>query len=180
MNFKVYVVNLREYNKGNSVGEWLELPMDTKELRKKLDSLLNYGEDDYAIHDYENDLGIRIEEYSSIDGLNNLAMELARLSDEELKIFTGAIKELGDDEYYIEQTLTFLGNGGYTVYSDIHSYEDLGYYVLEELACLKDWQIDLLADFIDFHNLGRDYKRFNDITCFFVDDVGYVEFHGYI
>jgi len=178
MNFRIYVANLRAYTEGELIGEWIDLPMETEKLWSKLDSFLNDGEDEYAIHDYETDLGIRIKEYSSIDSLNDLAMELDLLSDEDLKIFAGAIEELGDDEYCIEQALAFLCNGEYAVHSDIHSYRDLGYYVMEELAGLKDWQIELLADSIDFDNLGRDHKGYSDITCFFVDDVGYVEFHG--
>lgn len=161
MNFKIYVTNLREYNEGKLVGEWLELPMYTMELWEKLDSLLNYGEDDYAIHDYENDLGIRIEEHADIETLNSLAWDLLAWDlfhlDEIEYQAVGAYLEHVDMN--IREALKAVQNGDYCVWSDCHDYTDLGYI----LADYYQQELDRLPWFIkyniDYEGIGRDYAK---------------------
>lgn len=156
MNFKVYVTNLREYNEGKLVGEWLELPMDTTELREKLGSLLNNGEDDYAIHDYENDLGWEIEEYADIETLNSIAWDLFHLDEIEYQA-VGAYLEHVDMN--IREALKAVQNGDYCVWSDCHDYTDLGYI----LADYYQQELDRLPWFIkyniDYEGIGRDYAE---------------------
>ena len=57
----VYVANLGAYTRSELVGEWLSLPMDQEELTLEIKKILG-NDEEYAIHDYESDLGITISE----------------------------------------------------------------------------------------------------------------------
>lgn len=65
---KVFIVNLGKYNEGTPTGAWFTLPIDSSELKERLELGGNYEE--YAIHDYESP--IPISEYTSIAELNKL------------------------------------------------------------------------------------------------------------
>jgi len=156
MDFRVYVANLREYNEGKLVGEWLELPMDTTELREKLDNLLNEGEDDYAIHDYENDLGIRIEEYADIETLNSIAWDLFDLDEIEYLAVGAYLEHVNPN---LKEAIKAVQDGDFCVWNDCHDYTDLGYiladYYQYELARLPE----LIKCNIDYEGIGRDYAE---------------------
>ncbi len=97
---RIYLTDLQAYNNGNLVGEWLELPMSKEELQKAIDSVLERGMDscnsvwyqegilvqdkheEYFITDYECEY-YDIDEYESLDTLNDLAEKMSNLTEDE-------------------------------------------------------------------------------------------------
>lgn len=95
----VWIGNLGKYNEGELVGEWLNLPVSSKELdtflREKVGLQLSQAEvekaleengvcyEEYMINDYETDLPIKVDEYSSLTMLNLLAMASERVNNME-------------------------------------------------------------------------------------------------
>ena len=67
----VYLTNLRKYNEGELFGEWLYLPMNEDDLKKKFDEIIG-KEDEYFISDYDDEYGFGFGEYEDIFKLNEL------------------------------------------------------------------------------------------------------------
>lgn len=177
MTFRLYIADLAAYNEGELKGEWIDLPMDTEDLNEVLARHSNNFKTDWAIHDYDNDLGLRIEEYADIHDLNELAASLESLSSEELRIFAAAIDELGDDEYTIAEVLAVLHNSDYSLHTDVLTMTDLGYYVVDEYVGLNAYQEMFLSGTIDYEEVGRSYFYNGTFTSLFVEGLGWVEFH---
>lgn len=103
---KVYVANLGKYNEGIHQGEWITLPMPKEELDRVLSEEIGLeldpekafqagmrGEvvyEEYAIHDYDYDFGLKAigyipSEYDNLDDLNALAAQMQKRSLEDLE-----------------------------------------------------------------------------------------------
>lgn len=50
---KIWLGDLGAYNAGKLIGEWLELPMDARELTAKIDLYSRNGEGAYFFADWE-------------------------------------------------------------------------------------------------------------------------------
>lgn len=110
----IYVANLAEYNAGNLVGKWIDLPCNN--LGKKIKKLLGKDEE-YAIHDYEAD--ITIGEYDNPFKLNELAEKLEELNEyDRPKVtilvdyygfeYSEAIDRFDELEFYSDMTIQEL------------------------------------------------------------------------
>lgn len=100
--FKVYIMNLGKYNKGDLVGEWLTLPATEEEIQEVFNNIgINELYEEYIVADNENTFEFKISEYSSIDELNQVAEYLESL-----------------DEYEQQQVNALL-DGGYIDYQDL-------------------------------------------------------------
>ena len=76
---KIYVTNLKEYNNGKIIGEWVSLPCEG--LEEVLNKISNNGNDELFISDYETDISnLKISEYDDILQLNEIAEEIDNLS----------------------------------------------------------------------------------------------------
>lgn len=85
---KIALTNLRLYNEGELVFEWVDLPQD--DLSSVFDRI---GHDEYFISDYECEMfHIEIDEYEGLEQLNNLAKELDELDSYELKVLEAIIE----------------------------------------------------------------------------------------
>jgi antirestriction protein len=87
----VYITDLAAYNQGHLVGEWVELPLREEELSQKVAHILKEGQEvcsgtqiheEYFITDFECDI-MEIDEYASLDQLNDLAEQLMELDDQQ-------------------------------------------------------------------------------------------------
>ena len=68
---KIFISNLKEYNEGQIIGEWVDLPCEG--LEEVLDKISNNGNDELFISDYETDIsGLKVSEYDNILELNDL------------------------------------------------------------------------------------------------------------
>ena len=80
---KIFISNLKEYNEGQIIGEWVDLPCEG--LEEVLDKISNNGNDELFISDYETDIsGLKVSEYDNILELNDMTEEIDNLSDDEV------------------------------------------------------------------------------------------------
>lgn len=169
-NFRTYVVNLGKYNAGRETGEWLELPMDTEVLAEMLDRITLGGNNDYAIHDYENTPleGMRIHEYTNIYELNRLARVLEQFDEEERII----ISLYAEDNHwnFIDGAIHVVEQKDYSHYSEIANTRDYGEYLVNEgyFGSIPD---DILG-YINYRDLGEDYLT--NETHYFHPEIGLV------
>ena len=124
----IYIANLTAYNSGYLVGEWLSLPATEEEIAETLERI-GCGENgaEHAIHDYESDFDIHIDEYDDIDELNELAQELADLDEyEQNKVFAylEAISSNIDEAFRHADCCE--------LYENCESLEDLAYELVSE------------------------------------------------
>lgn len=165
---KIYVANLGKYNEGQLVGKWIELPCTEEELQKlfveiKLAHFENgeyiegYEEngciyEEHAIHDFETDIeGLKVEEYSSISELNELAETIESFDHYETIAFQ-AFLENGCD---IEDAIEHVQDSEYMIYSNCNDMEDVAREYAEETGLL-DGMPENLRSYFDFEAFGRD------------------------
>lgn len=51
---KIFISNLKEYNNGKIIGEWVSLPCE--DIEEVLEKISNSGKDELFISDYETDI----------------------------------------------------------------------------------------------------------------------------
>jgi antirestriction protein len=162
MKIKVYVANLGK-------GEWFTLPVDFEEVKEAIG--LNEQYKEYAIHDYEAPKGISINEYTSLDELNGLAERIGALNSyeqDDLKL----ILESGHCSETVE-ALDILSNGGYRIWHDCNSMDDVAYEWVQELGYL-DQMPENLRYYFDYEKFGRDLAI--EGSYYYVGDSLYIEF----
>lgn len=142
---RVYIVNLSSYNNGNTRGKWFELPVDINKVKRELQLDVEHGEE-YAIHDFENFMGYRVGEYSSIKELNAYAEKLEEISyldnvEEFLEIYSI------DDIISQQSDLFFI---------DVDDEEDLAYELIQEMGGLESLGKEFLERYFNYAAYGRD------------------------
>lgn len=156
---EIYITDLAAYNAGHLIGRWIVLPMDSEDLQAKITEILSIGaevcgngeHEEIFITDYECDF-MRINEYDSIQTLNEIAEAVEGLDENELK----AIRFLMDNN---------LVNGfkeAIEKYEDviIHenaTMEDLAYEFVNECYNL-DSLPSIIANNIDYEAIGREME----------------------
>lgn len=163
----VYITNLGKYNEGYLIGKWLKLPATDEEIKNVLKEIGIDGAfyEEYFFTDWECIEGIEINEYSSLDELNEIAETLENLSEDEIKICECLMKNEGcsldeaiekkDDRIIInldDKSLDRYSNLAYSYINEI--YGDVN--VLDK---------ETLARYFDFESFGRDLS-----FDYFIDD----------
>ena len=187
--FAAFVTNLGKYNEGELVGEWVKFPTTAEEMKKVFDRIGIGQKDDFGqpyeewfITDYGcyvDGLYDKLGEYESLDELNYLASKLDEMSQGEYEQFQAAM-EIGDHSGSVQEIINLTENlDCYDVYPDIHDYDDLGRYYIDELDAMQ--VPEHLRNYIDYEAYGRDVAmdESGDFT-----DLGYVRdtgssFHEY-
>jgi hypothetical protein len=149
---RVFLTNLGKYNEGELVGEWLDLPATEEELQAAFRRIGINGVDyeEYFFTDWETDIeGLRLGEYMNLEELNELAAKYEDLQDWEKETVQAIMELEGCD---LEEAVEVRDQ--YSLYPDIHTNEDLGYYWFFE-AGICDIP-DNLACYIDCERFGRD------------------------
>lgn len=165
---KIYVTNLRKYNNGKIIGEWVSLPCE--ELEEVLNKISNNGNDELFISDYETDISnLKISEYDDILQLNEIAEEIDNLSDDEVIALQAYLEQYND----IEQALEEVRQGNYTIYYDCDDMSDVAYQVVNESGLL-DGVPETIKGYFDYEAYGRDI----DINRTFIQiDNSFVELY---
>ena len=170
---KLYLANLGKYNEGELKGAWIELPYTQEELEEKFVEIgiahydaegnyvpyvvetdekgYEYMYEEYAIHDYETDLDIPINEYSSLSNLNTIAENV--------------------DENDIEY-INILQNYNFIELDSSISNEDekIGYGYIDEVMCgIDQLPREVLERYFDFEAYGRDLRLSGD--CYVDGDI---------
>lgn len=112
---KIYVANLAAYNDGELRGDWFTLPCEMDDIFKRVfteDELDVDGQPngDWAIHDYE--ASFKIDEYTSIDYLNEVAELFNTLSSEDISILLalkeeGVLNDLSEGKEYLDSVIRY-------------------------------------------------------------------------
>ena len=187
--FAAFITNLGKYNEGELVGEWVKFPTTAEELKKVFDRIGIGQKDDFGqpyeewfITDYDcyvDGLYSKLGEYENLDELNYLASKLDEMSESEYAQFQAGM-EMGDHCGSLQEIINLTENlDCYEVYPDIHDYDDLGRYYIEELDVMQ--VPEHLQNYIDYEAYGRDVALEENGTF---TDQGYVRdtgdsFHEY-
>ena len=162
--FAAFITNLGKYNEGELVGEWVKFPTTAEELKEVFKRIGIGQKDDFGqpyeewfITDYDcyvDGLYSKLGEYESLDELNYLASKLDEMSESEYAQFQAGM-EMGDHCGSLQEIINLTENlDCYEVYPDIHDYDDLGRYYIEELDVMQ--VPEHLQNYIDYETYGRD------------------------
>lgn len=187
--FAAFITNLGKYNEGELVGEWVKFPTTAEELKEVFKRIGIGQKDDFGqpyeewfITDYDcyvDGLYSKLGEYESLDELNYLASKLDEMSESEYAQFQAGM-EMGDHCGSLQGIINLTENlDCYEVYPNIHDYDDLGRYYIEELDVMQ--VPEHLQNYIDYEAYGRDVALEENGTF---TDQGYVRdtgdsFHEY-
>ena len=187
--FAAFITNLGKYNEGELVGEWVKFPTTAEELKEVFKRIGIGQKDDFGqpyeewfITDYDcyvDGLYSKLGEYENLDELNYLASKLDEMSESEYAQFQAGM-EMGDHCGSLQEIINLTENlDCYEVYPDIHDYDDLGRYYIEELDVMQ--VPEHLQNYIDYEAYGRDVALDENGTF---TDQGYVRdtgdsFHEY-
>ena len=171
------------------MGEWVKFPTTAEELKEVFKRIGIGQKDDFGqpyeewfITDYDcyvDGLYSKLGEYESLDELNYLASKLDEMSESEYAQFQAGM-EMGDHCGSLQEIINLTENlDCYEVYPDIHDYDDLGRYYIEELDVMQ--VPEHLQNYIDYEAYGRDVALEENGTF---TDQGYVRdmgdsFHEY-
>ena len=149
--FAAFITNLGKYNEGELVGEWVKFPTTAEELKEVFKRIGIGQKDDFGqpyeewfITDYDcyvDGLYSKLGEYENLDELNYLASKLDEMSESEYAQFQAGM-EMGDHCGSLQEIINLTENlDCYEVYPDIHDYDDLGRYYIEELTLCRGQSI---------------------------------------
>lgn len=152
MEFRVCIMDLAAYNRGDFEAEWVSLPTDIENLQEIVMRHTNGGETDYAIYDYMTDLDVTIDKYADVFELNELVERLRSLEEWELEVVEAYLEATGGT---LEDAVSCVETGDYNIY-DAQDEEDLGYYIVE--MGLFDVEVpESLQGYLDYEAIGRDF-----------------------
>jgi len=155
-----FITNIGKYNEGDLIGEWHKFPTTPEALAGVFERIgidcVNYEE--WFITDYETVIdGIDLNEYDDLDNVNYLAVKLEEMSKCDLEKLEAVLDYYDGDMIAEIINLTEDNNlDCFDVYSDVHSEEDLGTYMIEESGMYDTKAMGELAQYIDYESLGRD------------------------
>ena len=179
---KLYLANLGKYNEGELKGAWIELPYTQEELEEKFVEIgiahydaegnyvpyvvetdekgYEYMYEEYAIHDYETDLNIPINEYSSLSNLNAIA---ENVEDHEVE-YINLLLDNGNISLrdLIEEPASKLLQNYNFIELDSNIWnedEKIGYGYIDEVMCgIDQLPREVLEIYFDFEAYGRDLR----------------------
>ena len=144
----IYIANLAEYNNGKLVGDWISLPIEKNNFKDFLKTIGNPEE--YAIHDYDNNIGLddlEIGEYESVDKLNNLARRLSNITTDKIHIINALYEALEA----LELALDYYESDNYVYYGDM-TLEEIAQKNIKEYYDIPEG----LENYIDYRLYARD------------------------
>lgn len=182
--FKVYIMNLGKYNEGNLAGEWLTLPAEQKEIQEVFNNIgINELYEEYIVADNENTFEFKINEYSNIEELNQVAEYLESLDEYEQQ----QVNALLDGGYIDYQNLvdgdvnldnhTFIELDQNTMLSDE---SNLAYSLIDTFYNGDLSHIENISSYFDYESFARDlYFDFDVIVDGMdkedIEDLGSIE-----
>ena len=150
---KIFISNLKEYNEGQIIGEWVSLPCEG--LEEVLDKISNNGNDELFISDYETDIsGLKVSEYEDILQLNEIAEEIEEMREDELIAFQAYLEQYANN---MEQALEEVHQGNYRIYYNCDNMEDVAYQVVNDCGLL-DGVPEEVKIYFDYEAYGRDME----------------------
>lgn len=150
---KIYLTNLGKYNEGILIGEWMELPYTEEEIEAVKHRIgINEQYEEWFITDYNTNIqGLKINEYDSIDDLNEFVETLEALDETEKE----AVEAMLEEGFDFAEAIEKAQNGDYMIYFNCNDMEDVAREYAEETGILNDVP-ENLQYYFDFESLGRD------------------------
>ena len=160
-----FITNLRLYNEGDLVGEWIEFPISDEELeavKKRIGIDANHEE--WFFTDYESDFdGFDIDflgEYESIDHLNEIAEALESIDNDDMSEAVGALLS---DGYDVQDAIEKVSDGDVIMFDDMYNdmpnmEEAIGYYFVDAVGGVEELDKETREMYIDYAALGRDVR----------------------
>lgn len=166
---KIFISNLKEYNNGKIIGEWVSLPCE--DIEEVLEKISNSGKDELFISDYETDInGLKVAEYEDSLQLNEIAEEIEEMREDELIAFQAYLEQYANN---MEQALEEVHQGNYTIYYNCDDMEDVACQIVKESGLL-DGVPEEVKIYFDYEAYGRDM----DINRTFIQiDNSFVELY---
>ena len=161
----VYLANKGRYNEGVLVGTWLKLPCDKDKLQTVLTTIgINEQYEEFFICDYQCLLSnLHINEYSSLDDLNELAKRIEELTDYDYDKL-GAVLEC-ESSTSIAEILELIDDlDSIELLEDVDSDEGLAEYYLDNGYIFCEVP-DNIKYYLDLQRLGRDIRLESNL-CF--------------
>lgn len=160
LEIRGFITNLGKYNEGELIGKWITFPLDEDELNEVLKDIgcTYYNEDgerlnpfyeEYFFTDWDNDINCGFGEYENIDFLNTVAEDLEAWDEDTLKAAC--------EVWSLPEVLSNCPDD-YTLYPDIETDYDLGYYWVNDSGCYDLSKMGTLANYIDYEAFGRDIR----------------------
>lgn len=156
--FKGFVTNMREYTKGNIIGEWVDFPCEIEDWKKAL-KRIGIGEtsEEFFFTDYESevaDLTKELGEIENYEDLQELAEKLEELEKGEREVFEASL-EVEPCKCASACSWRIDTLGEWMLYENVNSDYDLGEYYAEEGGILNNIP-ENLRYYFDFEAYGRD------------------------
>jgi len=152
MEFRVCIVDLDAYNRGEFEAEWISLPTSFENLQDIVMRHTNGGKTDYAIYDYMTDLAVEIDKDTDVFKLNELVERLCSLEEWELEVVEAYLEATGGT---LGEAVRCVETGAYDIY-EARDEAELGYYVVERTPFGADVPEEL-RDYLDYEAIGRDF-----------------------
>ena len=145
---RIALTNLKKYNEGELVFEWVDLPQDdfTHVFNK-------IGHDEFFISDYECELPIAmIDEYENLETLNEIAEILENLQDYEKETLLAILES---ETLLLDEALEILNDEKFIFYSNVNL-EGLAEQFVEE-GIFGEISTSIIS-YIDYERIARDLK----------------------
>ena len=145
MEVRIFLTNLAQYNSGDLVGKWVDLPLLEEDLEQEIKNVLG-DDEEYFITDYE--APFRIEEYENLKELNEFAEEFSKLSEHDQHKVAYLIESIG-----------YSNNDSLLHYEDVILYKNMR---LEEVAeeLVEEGIFGNIADnikcYLDYERIAQD------------------------
>lgn len=156
MFVKVYLTNLGKYVEGYLIGEQVDVTTNTdwNEELKNIGVKANSDYEEYFITDFESNIDIKINEYTSINELKKVAEQLEELNNTvDVDIFNAILSCSSD----FEEAYTIAINGDYTYFDDVNDNSDLGHVLVDEGYLFNGDLDENIKMYLDYESIGRDY-----------------------
>ena len=149
---RIYVACLAAYNSGILHGRWVGADQGADAMRSEIAAMLKdspiAGAEEYAIHDYKDFAGLRIEGYSGIDTVAALAAFVA----EHGRLGAELHEHFGD----LEEAAEAIEERYYGAYSSLADY-------MEALTVETTEIPKSLRYYIDWERMARDAEMSGDV-----------------
>lgn len=150
---RIYVACLAAYNNGILHGRWIEAAQEPWDIYDEVKEMLAAspmaGAEEWAIHDYENFGGVRIEEYASFEAVAELAAFITEHGDLGAALLDHYRGEIDEAREAIEDR--YLGQ-----HTSLADY-------MQELTEETTEIPQALRYYIDWHAMARDAEMSGDL-----------------
>jgi len=161
---RIYVACLAAYNSGYLHGAWIDANQDGDGIRDDIAAMLKTspiaGAEEYAIHDYEGFESVRIEEYTSIDTVTEIAAFIA----EHGELGAAVLAYFSNDMDEAQEAMADRYHGQFTSLADY----------MEEMTTDTLTIPEPLRYYIDWQAMARDAELSGDL---FTIETAYDEVH---